>query len=53
MKIEYGKGHGKRIMGYSDELNTHLDDNVLDYTHGIHEHIKIFVTNFGIEFKKF
>ncbi len=48
--IIYEKGHGKRISGYSDEINNRLDENILsNYINNNDENIIITVTNFQIK----
>lgn len=46
--ITYEKGHGKRVTGYSDEINDMLNENILDYIDETTENISIIVTNSDI-----
>lgn len=47
--ILYEKGHGKRISGYSNEIVTNLDKNILEYIDDEEKNITITITNYGIE----
>lgn len=46
--ITYEKGHGKRVNGYSIEINDTLNENILDYIGESAENISIIVTNSDI-----
>ena len=49
IKISYEKGHGKRVIGYSNEIVNRLDEYILDYIDDNEENISVIVTNSSID----